>query len=75
MTAIRPFRALRYNPDVIPDLSRVLAPPYDVIGPEEQERLYQTSPYNVVRLTLGKQSLQDIEQDNRYTRAQRDFNE
>jgi uncharacterized protein (DUF1015 family) len=28
---IRAFRALRYNPEVLPDLSRVIAPPYDVI--------------------------------------------
>lgn len=73
MAAIRPFCALRYNPELIGDLSRVIAPPYDVIGAEEQERLYQASPFNVVRLILGKQSPSDAEQDNRYTRAARDF--
>lgn len=73
MVAIRPFRALRYNPEQVGDLSRVIAPPYDVIGAEEQERLYRASPYNVVRLILGKQSPNDTTQENRYTRAQRDF--
>jgi len=73
MAAIRPFGALRYTPDVVGDLSRVIAPPYDVISEDEQERLYQASPYNIVRLTLGKQCSQDTEADNRYTRAQRDF--
>jgi len=29
---IRAFRALRYDPSTIPDLSLVVAPPYDVIG-------------------------------------------
>ncbi|MBI4342041.1 MAG: DUF1015 domain-containing protein [Candidatus Omnitrophica bacterium] len=75
MTAIRPFAALRYNPELVPDLSRVIAPPYDVIGPDEQEQLYQRSPHNIVRLTLGRQSPADSERDNRYTRAGRDFTE
>lgn len=74
MVAVRPFRALRYSPDAVGELSRVIAPPYDVIGSEEQEQLYQASPYNIVRLILGKQYPNDTEDDNRYTRAQRDFN-
>lgn len=50
----RPFRAWRYNASRVP-LSRVLAPPYDVISPAERESLYAASPYNVVRLILGKE--------------------
>ena len=73
MPAIRPFRALRYNPEVVSDLSRVVSPPYDVIDAQEQERLYQASPYNIVRLILGKQSSSDTDSDNRYTRARREF--
>lgn len=73
MVAVHPFRALRYHADRVPSLSPVLAPPYDVIDPAEQERLYQASPYNIVRLILGKQSPADTEQDNRYTRAAREF--
>lgn len=73
MVAIHPFRALRYSPDVIGELSRVLAPPYDVIEAEEQEQLYQASSYNIVRLILGKQYPTDTSEDNRYTRAARDF--
>lgn len=69
MVAIAPFRALRYNPERIGDLSAVVAPPYDVISPHEQDHLYQASPYNVVRLILGKQRAEDTESDNRYTRA------
>lgn len=71
MVAIRPFAALRYNP--ANDLSQVICPPYDVIDPKQQEQLYQTSPYNTVRLILGKQYPTDTAQENRYTRAQRDF--
>jgi len=73
MPAIRPFRALRYNPERVPRLSDVLAPPYDVIDAEQQERLYQASPYNVVRLILGKQHPNDTPEENRYVRARRDF--
>ena len=51
----RPFKAWRYHPDRV-SLSQVLAPPYDVISPKEQEALYSRSPYNVVRLILGKES-------------------
>ncbi len=51
----RPFRAWRYNPREV-NLARVIAPPYDVISPDEQEALYQKSPFNVVRLILGKET-------------------
>ena len=73
MAAVRPFRALRYDTRRVGDLSAVIAPPYDVIDPEEQEQLYQASPCNIVRLILGKQSPADTPADNRYTRAARDF--
>lgn len=73
MVAVLPFRALRYNPEQISDLSEVIAPPYDVISPEHQERLYQASPYNVVRLILSRQFPHDTPTENRYTRARRDF--
>ncbi len=73
MAAVTPFRALRYNPAVVGDLSAVLSPPYDVINPQQQEQLSQASPYNVVRLILGKQYPTDNAEDNRYLRAKRDF--
>lgn len=73
MASVTPFRALRYNPELVPDLSRVVAPPYDVIDEEEQERLYQASPYNVVRLIRGRHEPTDTEAENWYARARRDF--
>ncbi len=73
MVAIAPFAALRYDAQRIPNLSDVLSPPYDVIGAQEQERLYEASPYNVVRLILGKQYSNDTPQEHWYRRAQRDF--
>ncbi len=73
MAKIAPFRGLRYNPEKVPDLNSVMAPPYDVISAELQEDLYRRSPFNIVRLILGKQEKTDSESDNRYVRAARDF--
>jgi uncharacterized protein (DUF1015 family) len=55
------------------ELSRVLAPPYDVISGKQQAQLHEASPYNIVRLILGKDSPADTETANRYTRAGETF--
>ncbi len=52
MPILRPFRALRYAPAHVPDLSAVLCPPYDIIGRDERIELLQRHPYNAVRLEL-----------------------
>jgi uncharacterized protein (DUF1015 family) len=49
-----PFAAVRYNPERV-ELADVVAPPYDVIGPEELARLEERSPYNVVRVDLPRE--------------------
>jgi uncharacterized protein (DUF1015 family) len=51
MADIAPFKALRYNPGVVGELSAVVAPPYDVITPEARKQ-YARHPLNVVHLTL-----------------------
>jgi len=67
---IRAFRALRYDPEKVGDLSRVVCPPYDVIGPELQQKLLARHPANAVRLDLP--DVQAGEQpDDRYRRAAR----
>jgi len=55
MVQIAPFRGILYNQKKIRDLSKVIAPPYDVITPEEHDRLYRKSPYNFVRLILSQE--------------------
>jgi uncharacterized protein (DUF1015 family) len=75
MAKIAPFRAFRYNLDLIRDPASVMAPPYDVISPELQEDLYRRNPHNVVRLILGRIEETDDEANNRYTRAAADFSE
>lgn len=52
---IEPFRALMYNRQVAGDPARVVAPPYDLIGAARQNQLYERSPYNIVRLELGRE--------------------
>jgi uncharacterized protein (DUF1015 family) len=54
MALLRPFRALRYNPKVVGDLSAVVAPPYDVISPARRDALHDRSAYNAVRLILNR---------------------
>ncbi len=72
MPEIQAFRAVRYNLGQVGSLSDVIAPPYDVIGPELQGELYRKSPYNVIRLILNKiEPGDDDEVNNRYTRAMR----
>jgi uncharacterized protein (DUF1015 family) len=55
MVRIAPFRGMFYSHKKIRDLSKVIAPPYDVISKEEQEKLYRRSPYNFVRLDLSQE--------------------
>jgi len=52
MPIVRGFKGIRYNPEKIDDFGKVLAPPYDVISPEEQKELHERDPHNVVRLIL-----------------------
>ena len=49
MAVVTPFRAVRYaHPS-----EAVVAPPYDVISPEERKTLAAHDPHNVVNLTLA----------------------
>jgi uncharacterized protein (DUF1015 family) len=66
---LHPFRGIVYDPAHFDDLFALLAPPYDVISREERDIYYQRHPYNVVRLTYGKDEPGDTPDDNPYTRA------
>lgn len=65
---IYPFRALRYNTARV-SLEDVVTQPYDKISPAMQQSYYDRSPYNLVRVILGKRQAEDDEQHNVYTRA------
>ncbi|MFA6600562.1 MAG: DUF1015 domain-containing protein [Candidatus Omnitrophota bacterium] len=74
MCDFRPFRAWRYNLKKI-KFSDVIAPPYDVISAEAQDRLYARSPQNCIRLILNKKEAGDSETHNGYLRARQFFQE
>ena len=55
MATIKPFRGCRYDPAAVGNLSSVICPPYDMIGPQLKTELQQRSPYNAVHLEGGEQ--------------------
>ena len=69
MADVRPFRALRYDSQVVGGLDNIVSPPFDTISADLQRSLYGRSPYNVVRLEGGERLPTDSREDNRYTRA------
>ncbi|HJS95133.1 MAG TPA: DUF1015 domain-containing protein [Solirubrobacteraceae bacterium] len=52
MADVEPLRALHYDLERTGGLQEVIAPPYDVISPEDRIDLEARSPYNVVRIDL-----------------------
>ena len=60
---------MRYDPAQV-NVGRVLAPPYDVISPDEQQALYARDLRNIVRVDFGQELPGDQPGvDDRYTRA------
>ena len=68
MAKIFPFRALRYDSSKV-SVGDVVTQPYDKISPAAQDRYYKASPYNLVRIILGKPESSDNDQQNVYSRA------
>jgi len=53
MAQLRPFKGIRYNQEISGDLTKNVCPPFDSIPKSLQEKLYEISDYNTVRLELG----------------------
>ena len=68
MADIQPFRALRYNQQKVAAV-QVVTQPYDKITRAMQEKYYAASPFNLVRIILGRSEPDDNTKDNVYTRA------
>jgi len=68
MAYVAPFRAWRYDPTRV-DLTQAVTQPYDKITPAMQQRYYDASPHNLVRIILGKPQPADHSGENIYTRA------
>ena len=68
MAEIQPFQGVIYNTQRVKPAD-VLTQPYDKITPEMQEEYLRRSPYNLIRIELGKEEPGDNDSVNRYTRA------
>jgi uncharacterized protein (DUF1015 family) len=68
MAAISPFTALRYDTGKV-RLNDVVTQPYDKITPQMQDSYYKASPYNLVRIILGRPEGEETPGSNRYTQA------
>lgn len=75
MARIIPFKGVFYNSDKIHNLGDVTIPPYDVISKQEQLDFHNRHPYNIIRLTLGKQAENDTNKNNWHTKAAGFFND
>jgi uncharacterized protein (DUF1015 family) len=68
MAKIYPFKALRYDPAKV-SLAQVVTQPYDKISPAMQDHYYAASPYNLVRIILGRAEAGDDDKSSVYSRA------
>ena len=68
-TTVVPFQGLRYNVEKVGEITDVIAPPYDVIKPEERIELEARHTENVIRLILSQPQDDDTKKHNQYTRA------
>ena len=68
MAEVVPFRAWRYDQSKV-ELAQVVTQPYDKITPAMQQRYYDASPHNLVRIVLGKREPTDHPGETVYTRA------
>jgi uncharacterized protein (DUF1015 family) len=73
MPEVLPFRGLRYATSRPASLSRLIAPPYDVVSPEYRDELAARSPHNVIHVILDKERAGDAAGETRYTRSARAF--
>lgn len=68
MAEIQPFQGVLYNTERVRPAD-VLTQPYDKITPAMRERYLQSSPYNLIRIELGKDAPGDTDTNNKYSRA------
>ena len=74
MAKIYPFQALRYTAQAGP-LASLVTQPYDKISTAMRERYLSLSPYNLVRIILGKAEGPSATNSDVYTRAAAHLND
>lgn len=70
---MQPFVGLLFDRSVVGSLDVVTTPPYDVISDTDRLRYLGASPYNVIRLDLGRTHGGDDDEDDQYRRAASDL--
>ena len=50
MVQINSFKGYLYNTDITGNISRVIAPPWDVIDDDAEEKLCASSQWNVIEI-------------------------
>ncbi len=69
MPLVRPFQAIAYDLSAGPDVTPLIAPPYDVVDEEMRARLLARSEHNIVAVDLPEGSPDPAAPDSRYRRA------
>ena len=54
MAEIKPFQALRFQPEKAGEIAELVCPPYDIISDEQRAQYLAKNPYNIIRLELPK---------------------
>lgn len=54
MAEIKPFQALRFQPEKAGEIAELVCPPYDIISDEQRTQYLSKNPYNIIRLELPK---------------------
>lgn len=69
MVQVIPFKGYRYSNEKVPNMARVVAPPYDVIKGKKVDEIQGLSPYNIAWIDKNKPQEGDGPDRNQYTRA------
>src|ERR1041385_2172322 len=75
MAEVHGFPGVRYAVQQPEEAGALVAPPYDVISPGEQQELHDRDPRNIIHLELPRDEPGDGADRNRYTRASRQYRE
>jgi uncharacterized protein (DUF1015 family) len=69
MVKVIPFKGFRYDESVVGELSKVVAPPYDVMKGSKLDMVQALSPNNIAWVTKNKPQDDDTQENNQYSRA------
>jgi uncharacterized protein (DUF1015 family) len=75
MAHIRPFAGVHFNKVKFPDVSAMIAPPYDVLDEAGKAALQAKSPHNIVTIDLPHLPPKSVGPDETYTKAAKTMEE